>query len=90
MELDKIPLQMPDFIIEPLEGELLLYHLNEQKVLYLNQTAFLIWQLIDGKRSVGEILDLLSAAYPESTGQIAVDLDDTLQSFQENGCIQIS
>jgi hypothetical protein len=88
MEPEKIPAQTPDFIVEPLEGELLLYHLDEQKVLYLNQTAYLIWQLIDGKRSVGDILGLLSAAYPESKEQITVDLDDTLKLFLENGCIE--
>ena len=89
MELHQIPRRTPDFILEPLDGELLIYHLNERKVLYLNQSAFLVWQLVDSERSVGEMLELLTSAYPESKDQISVDLQDTLQSFLDNGCIQL-
>jgi hypothetical protein len=87
MILSDKPKQKAGYRMEMIEDELLLYHLDETRILYLNQTASLIWRLCDGQRTVGEITTLLGEAYPESAGTIADDVQKTLQQFLEFGAI---
>ena len=89
MDLDSKPRRKTDFRLEQLDNEMVLYHPAETKILYFNQTASLIWQLCDGERSAGEIIRLLSASYPESAGDIANDVQSTLQQFEDQGCIEL-
>jgi hypothetical protein len=67
------PKQKPDYRLEVLDNELLLYHLNETKILYCNQTASLIWQLCDGQHTVADITMLISDAvqHLQSEGEVA-------------------
>ena len=66
--LDKnlIPQRDTECLEEVLEGEIVLYSSGMSKAFYLNESASLVWQLIDGKRSIAEITALLVGAYPES------------------------
>ena len=52
MNLDSKPRRKTDYRLEQLDGEMVLYHPSETKILYFNQTASLIWQLCDGERTV--------------------------------------
>lgn len=90
MDLQACPRQKPDYRLEQLDDELLLYHPSDTRILYLNPSASLIWGLIDGYRSVSEITRLLEEAYPEAGGQIAADVQETLERFAENGCIELA
>ena len=49
------PRRKPDYRLEAIDNELLLYHPAETKILYCNETASLIWQLCDGQRTLQEI-----------------------------------
>jgi hypothetical protein len=89
MNLDAKPRRKTDYRLELLDGEMVLYHPSETKILYFNQTASLIWQLCDGERTAAEIVRLLSESYPESAGEIASDVQATLQQFEEQGCIEL-
>ncbi|MFN8459218.1 MAG: PqqD family protein [Anaerolineae bacterium] len=82
------PQRQPDYRLESLDGELLLYHPGQTQILYCNQTASLIWQLCDGQHTVQEIIDLLSAAFPAAKDTIAADVMTTLSQFQQHGAIQ--
>ena len=90
MDLSAKPKQKPDFHLEVIDGELLLYHLGETKILYFNETASLIWQLCNGRQTVGEIIDLLSEAYPDAAGTMAADVEETVQQFLTAGCIELA
>ena len=89
MNLSHRPRKNADYYLEQLDDELLLYHLNETKIMYCNQTASLVWHLCDGQRTVEEIIDLLSDAYPESAGTIADDVHAVLRQFVEFGGIAL-
>jgi coenzyme PQQ biosynthesis protein PqqD len=89
MELTSKPRRKPDFRLELLDDEIVLYHPTDTHMLYFNQTASLIWQLCDGQRSVEEIIALLSAAYPESASDILADVNATLDDFAKQGCIEV-
>jgi hypothetical protein len=89
MDLQACPRQKPDYRLEQLDDELLLYHPSDTRILYLNPSASLIWGLMDGYRSVAEITRLLQEAYPEAGDEIAADVQETLERFAENGCIEL-
>lgn len=82
------PRRKPDYRLEIMDDELLLFHPAQTKILYCNQTASLIWQLCDGQRAVPEIIELLSAAYPAAADTIQADVDTTLQQFVQHGAIE--
>ncbi len=85
-----IPKQKPDYHLEQIDDEMILYHLNKQRILYCNETASLIWHLSTGERSVREIVTLFSEAYPESVKTIQSDVEDTLAQFLDLGCIELA
>jgi hypothetical protein len=87
-EADK-PKRVEDYRLEQLDEELLLYHPTETQILYLNQTASLVWGLCSGEHSVGEIIQMLSEAYPEAAEEIPTDVQDTLDQFLSVGCIEL-
>lgn len=82
------PRHQPDYRLELLDGELLLYHPSQTQILYCNQTASLIWQLCDGQHTAQAIIDLLSAAFPAASETIAADVTAALQQFQQYGAIE--
>ena len=84
------PTRQPGYRLEELDGELLLYHLDQTQIISCNQTASLIWQLCDGSRSVAEITQLLIEAYPEAEADIRRDVADTLAQFAQHGAILLS
>lgn len=49
-----------NIVVQDLKDEVLIYDLTINKAYCLNQTAGLVYQLCDGKRTVAEISDLMS------------------------------
>ena len=83
----KRPSPTPNYHIEELDGELLLYHPAAERILHTNQTGALVWNLCDGQRTVAEIAGMLTAAYPEATTDIHQDVPDILNQFAAQGAI---
>jgi hypothetical protein len=83
------PIRRADYRLEQLDDELLLYHPSETKILYLNQSASLVWGLCDGEHSVAEIVQLLNRAYPEAAASIPDDVHAALVEFLQAGCIEL-
>lgn len=87
--LDRIPRPRPDFQLQQLDQEIVLFHPSQSRVLYLNQSASVVWSLCDGARSVEEIIAVLTQAYPDAAAEIPVDVQATLQLFLDNDCIEM-
>jgi hypothetical protein len=83
------PRQKPDYRLEMIDDELLLYHPGETKILYCNQTASIIWQLCDGQHTKEEITALLKDGFPEAADTIASDVEETLGKFLQHGAIEL-
>lgn len=81
------PRPAPGFQMETLDDEIVLLHPARNLILHSNQGGALIWSLCDGRRSVAEIVELLSAAYPESADDIAVDVPQTIQELLSRGAL---
>lgn len=58
-----------NLVVQELEKELLIYDLKIDKVLSLNETSALIWQMCDGKNSIGEISNKLSEKLKTQIGE---------------------
>lgn len=65
------------------DTDLVLFDEIERQSRHLNETAALIWRLIDGQRSVGEVVDLLQDAYPDNPG-LALDVRASCQALMDD------
>ena len=82
-----IPKQCQGFLIEKMDGELVLFHPARNIIIHTNETAALIWQLCDGVKTVDHIVEILSGAYPDSRAQIARDVPETIQQLRKQGAL---
>ena len=87
MEKDSIPRSRPEFQLQEFDNELVLYDLEQTKVIYLSDSAALIWRLCDGQRTIKDIAQLLQDAYPDKTSEILTDVERAMTCFIENNII---
>jgi hypothetical protein len=80
IELNTVLAQSENFNLEDMDGEVLLYHVSSTRTLHLNSSAAIVWQLCDGERSVGAILDFLKENYPDAGEDLK---DDVLSALEE-------
>ena len=83
-----VPSPLDGFQLETLDGETILLHPTRNIIIYSNQTGALIWQLCNGVRSVGEIVEILCAAYPEAQAEIRVDVPEIVQMLASRGAFK--
>jgi pyrroloquinoline quinone biosynthesis protein D len=76
------------FQIETLDGEIVLLHPARNIIIYCNQTGALILKLCDGTRTLEEITEILSAAYPEAQADIRADVPTIVQSLISWGALE--
>ena len=81
MNLSSKPKQKADYHLEVLDGEALIYHLNQTKIMYCNRTASIIWQLCQGEYTIAQIINMLSEAYPEAAETMENDVIDTIKQL---------
>ena len=84
---DQKPLRHQDYRLEKMDNELLLFNPKTTNILYLNETASLIWQLCDGQRNVNEMISLLVDTFPEAGPSIKQDVEETIALFKKHGAI---
>ena len=89
MATSDVPVPSTEFTLEQLDNELLLYHPTKTLTVYMNETASLVWQLCDGKRTVAEIVQQLQQAYPEAADNMQSDVEQALAVFSEHGAITL-
>lgn len=66
-----------NIVVQELDGEVLIYNLNDNKAFCLNETSALVWQMCDGNKSVSEISQAvgskLNAPVSEDLVWLAID-----------------
>ena len=88
MNKNLIPQRESECVEEVIEGEIVLYAVNAEKAFYLNESSALIWQLIDGQRSIEQIESLLTDAYPEAVS-LKEDLIDAINQMCISGVVHL-
>lgn len=81
------PKQCSGFLVERVDGEMVLLHPQRSVIIHANETAALVWQLCDGNHSITEIVGILSSAYPEARAQIAADVPPTIAKLRSQGAL---
>ena len=71
----------PDFSVEKFDNEILLYAVSGGNGVYLNETAWLVWEMCGKGHSVDEIITLLEEAYPEHKDSISDDVITAIESM---------
>lgn len=84
----RIPKHVADFKLQLLDGEAVIFHPASRKVVHASPSAALIWELVDGQRSVEQIIELLAGEYPDARSEITQDVPDSLQLFAEAGVVE--
>ena len=82
-----VPRRAAGYIHESIDGELLLYHPGRSTAVYLNETASLVWQLCDGRRSCAEVTVALTGAFPEARDEIRRDVIRAIERLAEHGAL---
>ena len=70
-----------------LDGEVVLVNLDTAATLAINQTGFFIWQLVDGLRTVEQIVTAMRKQFPDAPPDLVKDVSDLLDILAEDGFI---
>jgi len=81
-----VPHQAPDTDAVDIEGELLVY--DGEVLTLLGGTSALIWQQVDGGRTVGEIADALADRFPDSSEQVRTEVLGFLAQLLDKGLLE--
>lgn len=81
------PKQCSGFVLERMDGEVVLLHPARGIVIRANDTAALVWQLCDGIHTVQDIVGILVGAYPDAREQIAAEVPNTIQKLRAQGAL---
>lgn len=84
MDNTRKPVLNDAFKLEKFDNEILLYSVLDTRAVYLNDTAALVYGMCGSGRSVGEIITLLTEAYPEQKDSIRGDVTTVLARLFEN------
>lgn len=85
--LDDKPLKNNACRMEELDDEILLYHPGNNKTLYINKSASIIWQLCTGEQTVADIISLIKDAYPAQPDDLEQDVIATLTELKDNDAV---
>jgi hypothetical protein len=70
-----------------INGEALILKLHEEEVFSLNETGARVAQLIELRRSLGEVIDTLTDEYETGREQIERDVNDLVQALVSKGLV---
>jgi hypothetical protein len=85
----RIPSRVPEFALERLDHEALLYHAGLTRAIRLNETAALVWHLCDGVRSAGEIAAMIGEAFPGEEA-VRADVEEILGRLASEGAVRFT
>ena len=86
-DLDRVPRKRRNFHLEEVDGEHILFGRTRAAAHFLNESASAIWNVCDGTRSVREIVQIFSDAYPDSAGEIAQQVPQVIGELAAAGVL---
>jgi len=81
------PRQCSGFIVERMDGEVVLLHPGRGLLIRGNETAALVWQLCDGSHTIEAMVEILAGAYPDARAQIAAEVPLTVEQLRAQGAL---
>lgn len=86
-EADVLRVNEPSVIHESIDGEVVIVNLDTGGYFGLSPSANAVWGLIDGRRSVGEVLSRIRALYAGQGGAVDEGVGRFLTSLRENALV---
>ena len=90
IKLDDKPIRNESCHMEELDDEVLLYNPTNNKTLYINKSASVIWQLCNGEQAVEDIIKMIQEAYPSDDEGLRQDILDTLKNLADNDAVTVA
>jgi hypothetical protein len=90
IKLDDKPIRNESCHMEELDDEVLLYNPTNNKTLYINKSASVIWQLCNGEQAVEEIITMIQEAYPGDSDGLRQDILETLKNLADNDAVTVA
>ncbi len=87
MNLDRVLQRNPEAAFRVYEGKATVVLPGRGEVNVVNDIGTRIWEAIDGKKTLKEILDTVVEEYDISHEQARSDLDDFVASLDEHGMV---
>ena len=88
--LSQVPVPHDGIELAELEGEGVLYCHEKMTMIYLNESASVVWRLCDGHRSVADIISALAEAFPDMAGEVSIDVREILGLFVNEGVLELA
>ena len=79
--------KFPGLVVEEMDEEVLLYRPSTHQAIHLNGTAAAIWKLCDGSRSAKDLVDCLSAEFPNAKSEIARQIQEAIDQLLRDGAL---
>jgi hypothetical protein len=90
MKTTQIPVKNPNIIFrQEDDGYALAFNIRTEDMLTFNETASEIWVLIDGKRSINDIVSILAESYSESRVRIRIHVSKFVRKLLIGDYIEI-
>lgn len=83
----RIPTVNPVIIFQPVIDEAVLVNPDTAESLFLNSTGMLIWQYIDGSRTIDDLVQMIAAYFDMALDRIMADIVDLLDTLVEAGFV---
>ena len=90
---DRIYRHNPDMVFREVAGEMILVPVHrrageEDSIYVLNDTAARAWELIDGSRTLGSVVDVMLDEFDTDRDTLLRDLGDWLEEMLEAGTLE--
>jgi hypothetical protein len=85
--LTDVPHQNPNVVSRVVDGEAVLVHLGQNKIRVLNPVGARLWELADGRVTVGEIAHSIAAEYQVELGRAQTDAIAFYEDLVERGVL---
>jgi hypothetical protein len=73
--------------LEEMGEELVLYHEASETIFHCNAAAALVYRLVDGSRSVDDVVAMIVEAYPDASSRIREDVASAIDALVVYGAI---
>lgn len=88
MDTSQKPLVNPAYTVERFDDEIILYTKAGTEAVYLNETAYVVWQLCKEDMTIEQIITYLGEAYPDQVDQLKSDVMTALDILHAHNIIE--
>ena len=85
-----VPRHAADLIWRTLEDEMVIIRPSDGQVRVLNDVAAFAWQMIDGKRSIDDLVEAICGAFDVDKGEAEADLNEFMDQLLDEKLVKVS